>query len=92
MYRGQVPEDIKTERSHRLTQRARACEQDFLAANAGRTAPVLYERTKGEGVYEGHTDNYIPVVLKTIEKINGKIIETELLYKESEFHMTGLLN
>ncbi|WP_411328376.1 MiaB/RimO family radical SAM methylthiotransferase [Eubacterium callanderi] len=91
-FQGQVPEEIKTERSHRLTQRARACEQDFLKANAGRTVPVLYERAKEEGVYEGHTDNYIPVVLKTIEKMNGKIIETELLYKESEFHMTGLLN
>lgn len=91
-FQGQVPEDIKTERSHRLTQRARVCEQDFLKANAGRKVPVLYERAKEEGTYEGHTDNYIPVVLKTIEKINGKIIETELLYKESEFHMTGLLN
>ena len=80
-FQGQVREDIKTERSHRLTQRARACEQDFLKANAGRKVPVLYERAKEEGAYEGHTDNYIPVVLKTIEKINGKIIETELLYK-----------
>ncbi|WP_207735965.1 tRNA (N(6)-L-threonylcarbamoyladenosine(37)-C(2))-methylthiotransferase MtaB [Eubacterium sp. 1001713B170207_170306_E7] len=92
LFPDQVPEDTKTERSHRLTRIARACEQDFLAANAGRTVPVLFERAKEEGVYEGHTDNYIPVVLKATEKINGKIIETELLYKESEFHMTGLLN
>ena len=42
-FQGQVPEEIKTERSHRLTQMARACEQDFLKANAGRTVPVLYE-------------------------------------------------
>ena len=49
-FQGQVPEEIKTERSHRLTQRARACEQDFLKANAGRTVPVLYERAKEEGV------------------------------------------
>ena len=48
-FQGQVPEDIKTERSHRLTQRARACEQDFLKANAGRKVPVLYERAKEEG-------------------------------------------
>ncbi|MDO4289025.1 MAG: tRNA (N(6)-L-threonylcarbamoyladenosine(37)-C(2))-methylthiotransferase MtaB [Eubacterium sp.] len=87
----QVDEQIKNQRAQALAQAALACETAFLKANDGTVAEVLFERHHKDGFYEGHTRNYIPVILKTDEKIDGKILKIGVLYNKSELHMTGKL-
>ena len=39
---------------------AEAMRRDYLAAQVGRTLPVLFE-TEAEGLWQGHSDNYLLV-------------------------------
>ena len=52
---------VKSERSHTLIQLSDRMAADFLADAVGTDAEVLYERAVGEGIYEGHTTNYMKV-------------------------------
>ena len=87
----QVDEQVKNKRAQALAAQAQICEQAFLEANDNTLAEVLFERRDKDGFYEGHTRNYIPVFLKTDEKIDGKIMKIRVLYNKSEFHMSGKL-
>ncbi|MBC3889151.1 tRNA (N(6)-L-threonylcarbamoyladenosine(37)-C(2))-methylthiotransferase MtaB [Acetobacterium paludosum] len=79
-FEDQVDETVKTARSHILSELTNELEEKFLIKNDGQIAEVLFEATHDDNGYEGHTKNYIPVVLNTDEKINGKIIELRVLY------------
>ena len=87
----QVAEQIKNLRAHRLAEVAEACEDHFLRENDGAVEAVLFERRNKEGLYEGHTRNYIPVNLNSDEKIDGKILQVRVSYNQSKFHMSGKL-
>ena len=87
----QVDEQIKNLRAHRLAEVAEACEDHFLRENDGAVEAVLFERRNKEGLYEGHTRNYIPVNLNSDEKIDGKILQVRVSYSQSKFHMSGKL-
>lgn len=89
-YLDQVDEGIKTQRSHRLTEVSKGLEIEFLKKNNGKIAEVLFEDKNKNDYWEGHTKNYIPVVLKTTEKINGKILRVGVSYiNEAEKKLTG---
>ncbi|MBC3797409.1 tRNA (N(6)-L-threonylcarbamoyladenosine(37)-C(2))-methylthiotransferase MtaB [Acetobacterium tundrae] len=86
----QVDETVKTLRSHILSELTNELEEAFLIKNDGQIAAVLFESTHDDNGYEGHTKNYIPVVLNTDEKINGKIIELRVLYRDTHSNkLTG---
>ena len=71
----QVEETDKTQRSHLLSELSRELEVAFLKKNEGQKAKVLFEAyTKGDS-HEGHTENYIPVLYNTKEKIDGTILK-----------------
>lgn len=76
----QIDETIKNARSHELGALAKELEQAFLEQNDGIVAEVLFEATHDAAGYEGHTKNYMPVILKTDEKINGRIIKVRVSY------------
>lgn len=76
----QIDETIKNTRSHRLSEVSKELEQAFLKKNDGLVAEVLFEATQDTTGYEGHTKNYLPVRLKTDEKINGRILKVRVTY------------
>lgn len=86
----QLDENTKTKRSHRLSALSQRLEVAFLKKNDGKKARVLFEvYTKGDS-HEGHTENYIPVVFTSEEKIDGKILELRVLYtKRYSNKLTG---
>ncbi|MBU4439505.1 MAG: tRNA (N(6)-L-threonylcarbamoyladenosine(37)-C(2))-methylthiotransferase MtaB, partial [Firmicutes bacterium] len=59
---------------------SRELEEAFLKKNDGLVVEVLFEATHVEAGYEGHTKNYVPVFMKTDEKINGRIIKVRVSY------------
>jgi len=76
----QVEEDTKTKRSHILAELSQELEVAFLKKNHGQTARVLFEAyTKGNS-HQGHTENYIPVMFTSEEKIDGRILELRVSY------------
>lgn len=73
----QVDEHIKVLRSKKLEALALSLSKDFFARQVGRTENVLFERQK-DGFYEGYTENYTPVRVKTELPLKGKIARVRL--------------
>ena len=60
---GQVPNAVKEDRARRAAEAAAQMEQDYLARFMDHPLPVLFEEEK-DGLWLGHTPNYIPVAVK----------------------------
>ncbi len=68
---GQVLNAVKEERAHQAAQVAAQMEQDYLAQFIGQPLPVLFEEER-DGLWWGHTPNYIPVA------INGENLHNQV--------------
>ena len=76
----QVDGNIKEQRSEALITLAEKLENEFMNKFIGRTMNVLYEEESKElsNHYVGYTPNYIKVITKSDENLQGKIVETRL--------------
>lgn len=81
----QVTKAEKSSRSARmiaLTDRTRA---DFLQHQVGRTASVLFESHVKDGVYEGYSENYTPVHVRSDEDLRGKLLQVKITGADADF-------
>lgn len=76
----QVDGNIKEQRSESLITLAEKLENEFMNKFIGRTMNVLYEEESKElsNHYVGYTPNYIKVITKSDENLQGKIVKTKL--------------
>jgi threonylcarbamoyladenosine tRNA methylthiotransferase MtaB len=77
-YSDQVPESIKKERVHKLTELSDALYASFREINRGREEEVLFERSVKGGMMEGYTGNYIKVAAKYDRDLIGSIVKVIL--------------
>ena len=75
---------VKAERSHTLIQLSDKMAADFLADAVGTDAEVLYERAVGDGIYEGHTTNYMKVHGRSEVDLTNRIAKTHITRTEGE--------
>ncbi len=75
---------VKAERSHTLIQLSDKMAAEFLADAVGTDAEVLYERAVGEGIYEGHTTNYMKVHGRSEVDLTNRICKTHITRAEGE--------
>lgn len=75
---------VKAERSHTLIQLSDRMAGDFLADAVGTDAEVLYERAVGDGIYEGHTTNYMKVHGRSETDLTNRIAKTHITRAEGE--------
>ena len=75
---------VKSERSHTLIQLSDRMAADFLADAVGTDAEVLYERAVGDGIYEGHTTNYMKVHGRSEADLTNSIAKTHITRAEGE--------
>lgn len=70
---GQIPERIKTERAKKMNALADTLREQFLAAQVGKTVPVLFEREdpREAQYHRGHTPNFTPVVTPVFVENNS---------------------
>lgn len=68
----QVAPEIKEARSKQVIEATTRTRDDFLAAQLGKTAEVLFETLTDDGFYEGKTANYITVHVKSDTDIREK--------------------
>lgn len=80
----QLPNSVKQERSHALIAVGEELAESFLRAHAGKEMPVLFERAVEEGVYEGHTTNYMKVHAKSGKDLSNQIVPVRILSWEGE--------
>lgn len=65
----QVPNKVKTERCARMEARANKIRQEFLSAQVGKTEEVLIESEIHNGMMQGYTKNYTPVVIPAVKSL-----------------------
>lgn len=75
----QVPETIKKQRSEKMQALATRLENEFYKSCIGNRFSVLVERKTGDNLYEGHTENYIPVEITSRTDITKQIVRVEAL-------------
>lgn len=75
---------VKADRSHRLIELSDKMADDFIQAYVGKEVEVLFERAIGEGVYEGHTTNYIKVKATSEKDLTNVICTVAVTKAENE--------
>lgn len=69
---GQIDGNKKEERSQKLIELSNKNEKEYNESYIGKQVEVLFEEEK-EGIYKGHTQNYILSYCKTNENLENKI-------------------
>jgi threonylcarbamoyladenosine tRNA methylthiotransferase MtaB len=76
---GQVPTDVKISRSRAMRHLGAGLERSFHRRFIGRTLPVLWEFADGDGVWRGHTGNYLTVTTSCPTALANTITPTRLV-------------
>ena len=80
----QIPSHTKEERSKILETIAEKTKFAFRQKLLGTVEPVLFEHVQ-DGLWEGHTPNYIPVRVASTADLTGKILLIRLMENNSEY-------
>lgn len=80
-FRDQVPEDVMSERLHRLQALSNSITTKQNLAEIGRRRQVLchYESRKEAGVFYGRTQQFRLVMIRSERNIVGKMIEVDIV-------------
>ncbi len=74
----QVPPDVKNDRAARLIKVSDELNRAFADKLKGRVMPVLFEIKNKDGFWEGHTTNYIKVLLKSDENLKNRFLDIKI--------------
>ena len=76
---GQVNDKTKKQRSARMMALGKRSAGLFRSQFLGRTMPVLWEDSSGDGLWSGHTANYLRVYAKSGERLSGKVLAVRIV-------------
>lgn len=74
----QLQKHIKEERAKKMTEATDEIRNNFLRNQIGKTVEVLVETTNKNGLFEGYTKNYTPVLINCTEDMCSKIIKVKI--------------
>lgn len=74
----QISPEIKEKRSKLIIEAAEKSRDAFLERHIGKTVSVLFEQIARDGCFEGKTDNYINVHVKSDEDLSGTFRNVKL--------------
>ncbi len=80
----QIEKHIKDERSAIMIRETEKIRKEFLESQIGKTYEVLIETNKIGDMYEGYTENYIPVLVKCDEKYTSEIVKVKIVSAEND--------
>ncbi len=75
---GQVGDRAKKQRSPKIRALAEESIHNFSQRFLGRSMPVLWEK-QANGIWSGHTDNYIKVYTKSNKDLTNKLLPVKLV-------------
>ena len=85
----QVAPEIKSDRTGQMLKVSEELNREFLNDYIGEEMEVLFETTDKDGYFEGHTSNYIKVLVKTDENLSNKIIKVRIKSVKCEETVIG---
>lgn len=91
LFDNQIPNEIKNKRNKEMIDLSNSLNIEFLESMIDKTMPVLFEREKEPGIYEGHTTNYITVSVKSDKNIINQILNIKLTEIIKEENMLGII-
>ena len=74
----QVPEDIKKERAHRLSELGKKLSDARYRRAIGETRHVLFESRMGKYFY-GHAEDMLEIVMETEDDLQGQVFTVKLI-------------
>lgn len=80
----QIPRDVSSARASAMQEETARTAELFMRSQIGRSASVLLEREASPGIYEGRSENYTPVKVKT-DKQRGDIVKAVVKSVEDGF-------
>ncbi len=89
--KGQLPQEVKQERVKRLIELSKKNSLDFLNSLKGKEYEVLFEEKVSDGVYRGHTSNYVCVTAESSENIINRVLKVRLGDIINEENIKGIL-
>ena len=87
----QIPDRIKKQRAEIMAKTAQKTTEAFFRSQLGRTEAVLIETRSKNGMYEGYTMNYTPVLVPADESFINRIINVTLTDLSGD-HLIGTLS
>lgn len=81
----QLEKQVKEKRAKIMTEVTEEIRQNFLKSQIGKTVDVLVETTNKNGLYEGYTKNYTPVLVNCTEDVCSKIIKVKITSAEGDY-------
>lgn len=73
-----VAEIVKKQRTNILRQYSKIKSAEFYNTQLNKIRDVLFEYPEDKGLWFGHSDNYIPVIVKSNKNLHNKIMEVKL--------------
>ena len=85
--KNQIDGILKAKRCKILETSEKKHRSIFQQKHCGKYVPVLFEQQK-DGVWEGYTENYLPVFLKSAQDLTDQIINVKIISQSND----GLLS
>lgn len=76
--KGQIDGKIKEERSQKLIELSNKNQKEYHDTYLGKEVEILWEEEKN-GVYQGHTKNYLLALMKSDKKLENKITKAKCI-------------
>ena len=89
-FAGQLTSAEKSRRAEIMACAAADSEKEFLSRQVGKTAQVLFE-TYNDGFFEGYTENYTRVKVKSDADLSGKIGTVTLVSSKEDYCFAELI-
>ena len=80
----QLPNAVKSERSHKLLALSAQMAEAFIESQRGRVLDVLFEKEMEDGIFEGYSANYMKVCVKGDTSLANQVIPTRIMSAEGE--------
>lgn len=85
----QIDGNIKEKRSQELIKLSNKNEQEYNEKYVGQDVEVLFEEEK-DGIFKGHTKNYILAYCKTNKNIENKLVKVKCIGAENDHILTEM--
>ena len=86
----QIDATVKEQRSQKLIQLSNKNQDEYNKKYIGKDVEILVEEKK-DGIYFGHTQNYILASIKSNEQLENKVIKAKCIDSTNEYILTKMV-
>ena len=87
----QIPNELKKERANIMIDITEKTRQAFMKSQFGLIQEVLLETRTKDGMLEGYTKNYTPVLIEGDKDMCGKIVKAKIEKVDGEYCIASII-